>query len=585
MVFYNLPRVPLLVFCGTICYHKAFVFGQRWVMPDTRLNDKLLFPSDRRMRVSIKPVFFVAFAFLAIAPVVVAWAQFFFLGLPGIPSPAHTNPLSVSDPIGFPVWIRLTHYVNFFFMVMLVRSGLSILADHPRLYWNDHCTPDSDWLRFTPITFPKDRVWTAKDDSRYLSPWIGLPGFRHTVGIARHWHFLCAFFWLANGLTFIALLFCTNQWRRLVPTDWQIGVDAWNVFVHYATLHLPAEPDGFYKYNPLQQLSYFGVVFMVAPVTFLTGLAMSPAIDNRFRWYPKLFGGRQSARSIHFLALLGYLGFLVPHITMVAITGLSQNLNHIVFGTDTVDPTGLLVGLVGIGFVIAACFLANWISWNKPRLLQLAFRRFLGPLQRRFLNQMDSQGEYSKKDISPYFWLNGKMPTSEDWSQLRQTGFKEFRLKVFGLVENPVELTLADMRELGKHDQITMHHCVQGWSGIAHWGGLPLAKLIALVRPFPEVGTVVFHSFGEAHYGGEYYDTHSLANAKHHQSLLAYEMNYEPLGDLHGAPLRLRVENQLGYKQVKWIRAVEFVRSETTVGKGFGGSNEDDEYYPVVANI
>ena len=72
-------------------------------MPDTRLNDKLLFPSDRRMRVSIKPAFFVAFAFLAIAPVVVAWAQFFFLGLPGIPSPAHTNPLSVSDPIGFPV--------------------------------------------------------------------------------------------------------------------------------------------------------------------------------------------------------------------------------------------------------------------------------------------------------------------------------------------------------------------------------------------------------------------------------------------------------------------------------------------------
>ena len=92
-------------------------------------------------------------------------------------------------------------------MLLLVRSGLSILMDHPRLYWNDHSTPGSDWIRFTPLEVPKDRVWTAKDDSRYLSPWIGLPGFRHTIGIARHWHFLCAFFWLANGLTFVALLF------------------------------------------------------------------------------------------------------------------------------------------------------------------------------------------------------------------------------------------------------------------------------------------------------------------------------------------------------------------------------------------
>ena len=130
-----------------------------------------------------------------------------------------------------------------------------------------------------------------------------------------------------------------------------------------------------------------------------------------------------------------------------------------------------------------------------------------------------------------------------------------------------------------------MHHCIQGWSGVAQWGGLPLSRLIEMVRPLPEAGAVVFYSYGEGHYGGSYYDTLTMQNALHPETLLAYEMNDEPLSDLHGAPLRLRVENQLGYKMVKWIRAIEFVASEKDVGRGYGGKNEDDEYYPVVANI
>ena len=130
-----------------------------------------------------------------------------------------------------------------------------------------------------------------------------------------------------------------------------------------------------------------------------------------------------------------------------------------------------------------------------------------------------------------------------------------------------------------------MHHCIQGWSGIAQWGGLPLAKLIELVRPTPDAKVVVFHSFGEGLYGGEYYDTQPLEIALHHQSLLAYEMNYQPLGRLYGSPLRLRVESQLGYKMVKWIKAIEFVVSEKSVGKGHGGKNEDDEYFDLMPEI
>ena len=108
-------------------------------------------------------------------------------------------PETATEPHGFPAWLRITHYVNFLFLVLLIRSGLQILMDHPRLYWNVHCTPGTEWLRLTPIEVPKDRVWTAKDDSRHLSPWIGLPGYRHTIGMARHWHFLSVLFWVGNG--------------------------------------------------------------------------------------------------------------------------------------------------------------------------------------------------------------------------------------------------------------------------------------------------------------------------------------------------------------------------------------------------
>ncbi|HVU87938.1 MAG TPA: molybdopterin-dependent oxidoreductase [Pirellulales bacterium] len=554
-------------------------------MASDPLHNHLVYPADRRPWFSVRWPYLVAGVVLALGPVIAAWIYYFAFGLPELPaSPRVVEPYA-SNPHGFPLWLRASHFINLFLMVLLVRSGLQILHDHPRLYWNDHSTPGSDWLRVTPLDVPRDRVWTAKDDSRYLSPWIGLPGFRHTIGLARHWHFLCAAFWLANGLIFVGLLFGTGQWRRLIPTDLIIFRHAWAVMVHYATFHLPLEPDGFYHYNPLQQLAYAGVVLLIAPVTLLTGLAMSPAIDSRFLWYPRLFGGRQKARSLHFLALCGYAAFLVPHVTMVVITGLRQNMNHIVVGTDDRQSTGLIWGLVGLSGVAVACYAAHWISWHRPRWLQMTFRRVLGPFQKNVVNRLRSRYRFTKDDISPYFWPNGKMPTSSEWSALGNGRRESFSLPVTGLVQNPVTLSIDDMHALGRQEQITMHHCIQGWSGIAQWAGLPMARLIELVQPLPEAGAVVFHSFGEGHYGGPYYDTLTMQNALHPETLLAYEMNYEPLPDLHGAPLRLRVENQLGYKMVKWIRAIEFVASEKDVGRGYGGKNEDDEYYPVVANI
>ena len=186
------------------------------------------------------------------------------------------SPGLLPNPHGFPGWLRLTHFFNFFFLMLLARSGLSILADHPRLYWNRHCTPGSEWIRFTPLAVPKDRLWTAKDDARYISPLLALPGYRHTVGMARSWHFLNLYGFLINGFLFVVLLFCTDQWQRLVPTSWEIVPQAWNTLVHYATFHMPVEPNGFFYYNPLQQFGYFGVIFVMAPLSMLTGIAMSP---------------------------------------------------------------------------------------------------------------------------------------------------------------------------------------------------------------------------------------------------------------------------------------------------------------------
>lgn len=530
-----------------------------------------------RIRLNLWLIVLLVIALLVVA----AYSHWALFGLP-VPPPGST--LSIAAPQGFPVWLRVTHYINFFFIILLIRSGLQVLADHPRLYWNVHCRPGTEWLRFTSIDVPKDRVWTAKDDSRYLSPWIGLPGYRHTIGMARHWHFLSILFWVANGLIYVILLFGSGQWKRLIPASWRVVPDAWAIFVHYATFHLPPEL-GFYRYNALQQLAYFTVVFVLAPLAILTGPSMSPALTNRFKWYPKLPGNRQIGRSLHFLVMCAFIVFIIGHVAMVAATGLLRNMNHIVLGTNDSRAIGLLLGLLGIGVVLVANGFANWLAWRCPRAVQHVAKAIVTPVMEFLLNRASPCAEFNRADISPFLWPNGKVPTSDEWKKLAANNFNDYRLKVYGLVEHPVELSLQDLKAMEMKRQTTLHHCIQGWSGIAEWGGLPMVDLVRLVRPKPNARVVVFQSFGEGLEGGVYYDSHSLSNLLHPQSLLAYEMNFKPLGELHGAPLRLRVENQLGFKMVKWIRSIEFVESVECVGKGEGGYNEDQEYFGELANI
>lgn len=161
------------------------------------------------------------------------------------------------------------------------------------------------------------------------------------------------------------------------------------------------------------------------------------------------------------------------------------------------------------------------------------------------LNRLSPSEHYTEADISPRSWPNGKIPEREDWKQMAKSGFQDFRLKVGTLVENPVDLSLADIEGLAKAEEITMHHCIQGWTGIAKWGGLHMTSLVGLVRSKPEARVVAFFSFGGSLYGGAYYDTQNLENVLKAQCMLASEMNGKPLTEVYGAPLRLRLKTSL----------------------------------------
>lgn len=507
------------------------------------------------------------------------WMHDFIARYPG--TAATRGPI---EP-GLPAWLRWSHLFNIVFMMFIIRAGLQILADHPRLYLNAGSTPGTAWLRLRgPIPperlEPEDpaQVWTAKDDSVSLPTWLGLPGVRHTIGLARWWHFTFDTLWLLNGLVFYVLLFSTGQWRRIVPQSWDVIPNAVSTMVQYLSLDFPAN-DGFVAYNALQLTAYFLTVFVFAPLAFLTGLLQAPSIAARFG----LATGptnRQVARSVHFLVLVWMVFFIAVHTIMVFTTGLVGNLNHIVFGTNTDSYWALVVYLLVMAAIVVLWLLASPFTLRHPRVVQHVGRYGIGWLK-ALMEWFHPRATYSEKDISPYFWANGTLPVSEDYRELRAGGWADYRLRVGGLVENPREFGYAELLAMDKHEQITQHYCIQGWSGIAKWGGVRMSELMAIVRPLPSARWAVFYSMadGSEPGAGPYYDCHKIEHMRHPMTLLAYEMNGQPLTENHGAPLRLRNEVELGFKQVKWISAIEFVDGIDHIGAGQGGYNEDHEFY------
>jgi hypothetical protein len=190
------------------------------------------YPPDRRFRIWIRPSLVIGVLLVILGFIAAAWIEMAVFGMPRIPPVPQISPDNFSGPHGFPLWVRYCHFFNFFFVMLLIRSGLSILMDHPRLYFNDNCTPGSEWIRSTPIEVPRDRLWTAKDDARYISPVAGTPGYRHTIGVARIWHFIIVHGFITTGIIFAVMLFLTDQWKRLVPTSPLVLKQAWDTWVH-----------------------------------------------------------------------------------------------------------------------------------------------------------------------------------------------------------------------------------------------------------------------------------------------------------------------------------------------------------------
>ncbi len=476
---------------------------------------------------------------------------------------------------GFPGWLRLQHFLNMFFMLFIIRAGIQILADHPRLYWKRDCTPGTDWFRFQH-TVPTGRIWTAKDDSVTLPKWLGIPGLRHTIGLARWWHFSVNMLWTLNGIAFYVLLFTTDQWRRLVPLTWTVFPNALSTAIQYASLNFPVD-ESWTRYNGLQQLTYFITVFIAAPTSIATGLLQSPAISNRLGWGGRVMN-RQLARSIHFISFSWFVFFIFAHGIMVFVTSLRQNTNRMFAGVENGSWSGIVPFVVAMAILAAAWAMASPFTIRHARLVQKTGAFMVGWIK-GLSESWDPRSQMTEKDISPYFWPNGTMPSSAEFDTLVAEDFAHYRLRVGGLVERPREFSLANLKTMPKQKQITTHFCIQGWSGVAEWGGVPMRHILDLVKPKPDARYVVFYSFSEGGEGGGYYDVHEMHNMRHELTILAYEMNGIPVSVLHGAPLRLRCENELGFKMVKWITAIEFVHDFADLGAGQGGYNEDHEFY------
>lgn len=241
--------------------------------------------------------------------------------------------------------------------------------------------------------------------------------------------------------------------------------------------------------------------------------------------------------------------------------------------------TGLLSG-VGVSMLAGCDRLTQ--SAGFGHVLRQTEKLTMGS-QRLLLDRKTLAQEYSTSDLSPVFRANGtQLPDSEEYARLLEQGFADWRLQVDGLVNRPLSLSLDQLKRLPARTQITRHDCVEGWSAIGQWQGVPLGRILDLAQLKPGARYVVFHCADELEVtfdgSGRYYESIDLMDAYHPQTILAYGMNGKPLPVAHGAPLRLRVERQLGYKHAKYLMRIEVVSAFDTLWGGRGGYWEDRGY-------
>lgn len=242
-----------------------------------------------------------------------------------------------------------------------------------------------------------------------------------------------------------------------------------------------------------------------------------------------------------------------------------------------------LIAAAGAGLMLPGCDRLN----DSP-----AFRTLLQQAEALHLRSQRLIGghealarEFSPAQMSPAHRANGNVTAQdEDWRRHLASGFADWTLKVFGLVERPLALPLAGLMALEQRSQITRLDCVEGWSAIGQWQGPQLGRVLGLAGLKPQARYIVFHCadrMGEV----PYYESIDLIDAFHPQTILAWRMNGQPLPEAHGAPVRLRVERQLGYKHAKYVMGVEARASLAGLHGGRGGYWEDQGDYAWYAGI
>ncbi len=251
--------------------------------------------------------------------------------------------------------VRISHWLNVPILIILIMSGLQIFNAHPALYWGDRSDRDQPLLSIRPMKtesgevrgittilgykFDTTGVLGYSDGSRRAFPaWATVPSAKF-LAMGRQWHLFFAWLLVINGLFFTAYaLISRHVTRDLAPTGKDLRGIGKAVKDHIVLRH--PKGDEAKRYNVLQKLAYVGILFVVAPLIVLTGLTMSPTIDTAFPWLLTIFGGRQAARTIHFIACFSFVGFIVIHVLEVILTGFFNNIRSMVTGWFVVKHEG-----------------------------------------------------------------------------------------------------------------------------------------------------------------------------------------------------------------------------------------------------
>lgn len=234
------------------------------------------------------------------------------------------------------------------------------------------------------------------------------------------------------------------------------------------------------------------------------------------------------------------------------------------------------------GLLLSGC---DRLNSSEPFRAALGSAEGLNQRAQRLLMGDALAREFSEAEMSPVFRANGSTKVADPVYQRHlSSGFAQWRLAVGGLVQRPLSLPLSALQAMPQRTQITRHDCVEGWSAIGKWQGPQLGRILAQAGLLPEARFAVFHCADRLG-GVPFYESIDLIDAFHPQTILAWRMNDAPLSEGHGAPLRLRVERQLGYKQAKYVMRIELAESLARTFGGKGGYWEDHSDYAWYAGI